>query len=241
MEIRYTKIGAERKGLVNSIAGILGRSASYQGAPTFAYRVGDFVISKDGAVSAEDGTGLSQLADALAACGYIGEADESEASEVIAEQTACNAAGVQMASGERVVVEYPAVEWSPENQRNLEKIVESKAALIEKVLGAESLPIERGGDVLRFPWFSSDAGTEAMAAYHLFVRALCETACNQKRVTAEPRAVENEKYTFRCFLLRLGFIGDEYKSARKILMAGLAGDGSFKKSKKDPSVADSDV
>ena len=36
-------------------------------------------------------------------------------------------------------------------------------------------------------------------------------AKNQKRITAKPKQNENEKYAFRCFLLRLGFIGDEYK------------------------------
>jgi len=35
--------------------------------------------------------------------------------------------------------------------------------------------------------------------------------------------VENEKYPFRCFLLKLGFIGNEYKAARKILLARLEG------------------
>ena len=43
-------------------------------------------------------------------------------------------------------------------------------------------------------------------------------ATNSKRITAKERTVENEKYAFRCFLLRLGFIGDEYKTSRKILL-----------------------
>ena len=39
----------------------------------------------------------------------------------------------------------------------------------------------------------------------------------QKRIVATENDVENENYAFRCFLLRLGFIGDEYKAARKIV------------------------
>lgn len=50
----------------------------------------------------------------------------------------------------------------------------------------------------------------------------------QKRVTATERAVDNEKYAFRCFLLRLNFIGNEYKADRRILLQNLSGDGSFK-------------
>ena len=35
-------------------------------------------------------------------------------------------------------------------------------------------------------------------------------------------------HKFRCFLLKLGFIGDDFKAARKILLAGLPGSGSHK-------------
>ena len=40
--------------------------------------------------------------------------------------------------------------------------------------------------------------------------------------------MDNEKYAFRCFLLRLGFIGNEYKSQRKILLRNLTGSSAFK-------------
>lgn len=233
MEIRYNRTGAERKELVNAIVEIVGQPAVYQGAPSFAYAVGLYRVDKDGTVFSEDATGLASLFDALTSRGYTGQIDEAD--EGVLEQEVCDSAG------ERMAIEYPIEGLSPENQQNLEKLVESKAMLIKKVLGADSLPIETVSDVLRFPWFPSGAGAEDMEAYRLFVQALCETARNQKRVTAEPRAVENEKYAFRCFLLRLGFIGAEYKAARKVLMRGLSGDGSFKKSKEESSTPSADV
>ena len=36
------------------------------------------------------------------------------------------------------------------------------------------------------------------------------------------------RYAFRCFLLKLGFIGDRYKAARKIVLARLEGDSAWK-------------
>lgn len=80
-----------------------------------------------------------------------------------------------------------------------------------------------------FPWFKKmieDA--DAANAYLHFVHALCEMACNQKRISVQEREVENEKYAFRCFLLRLGFIGEEYKVERKILLKNLTGSSAFK-------------
>ena len=53
-----------------------------------------------------------------------------------------------------------------------------------------------------------------------------------KRVTASEREVENERYAFRCFLLRLGFIGDEYKSERKTLLKNLNGSSAFRDGQK---------
>ena len=53
-------------------------------------------------------------------------------------------------------------------------------------------------------------------------------AKTQKRITAKEKEVDNEKYAFRCFLLRLGFIGDEHKVTRKILLRNLSGSSAFK-------------
>lgn len=50
----------------------------------------------------------------------------------------------------------------------------------------------------------------------------------QKRITAKDKEVANEKYAFRCFLLRLGFIGDGYKAARKILLKNLNDNTAWK-------------
>ena len=60
---------------------------------------------------------------------------------------------------------------------------------------------------------------------------LVKMAKNAKRVVVKERPVDNEKYAFRCFLLRLGFIGDEYKQSRKILLRNLLGSSAFKTAK----------
>ena len=48
------------------------------------------------------------------------------------------------------------------------------------------------------------------------------------RITAREKDTDNDKYAFRCFLLRLGFIGAEYKEERKILLRNLTGSSAFK-------------
>lgn len=49
-----------------------------------------------------------------------------------------------------------------------------------------------------------------------------------RNISAKEKDIENEKYAFRCFLLRLGFIGAEFKGERKILLKNLTGSSAFK-------------
>ena len=95
-------------------------------------------------------------------------------------------------------------------------------------MGVSDLTINLLDDRLAFDWFPADSTPEEVNAYTAFVAALCEMARTQKRITAKEKEVDNEKYAFRCFLLRLGFIGGEHKQTRKILLRNLSGSSAFK-------------
>lgn len=95
-------------------------------------------------------------------------------------------------------------------------------------LGVDDLPLEITDTKVSFPWFPATPTPDEMKAYDTFICKLCEMARNQKRVNATEKPTDNEKYAFRCFLLRLGFIGAEYKTARKILLRNLAGSSAFR-------------
>ena len=111
---------------------------------------------------------------------------------------------------------------------NLTKLLDAKGGLIKKALGVDTLPIEIQEDRVAFPWFPELPDADSVKAYTHFISALCEMSKNAKRVTVTEKAVDNEKYAFRCFLLRLGFIGSEYKAERKILLKNLTGSSAFK-------------
>ncbi|MBS3898862.1 MAG: virulence protein [Dethiobacter sp.] len=127
-----------------------------------------------------------------------------------------------------LTIEMPLAGFTDAAFENLERLIASKAALIKKAIGAEALPIERTETTLRFPWFKFGIDGATVAAYSRFIGALYAAAKVQKRVTGREKPVENEKYAMRCFLLRLGFVGDAYKDARKILLKNLSGSSAFK-------------
>ena len=82
-------------------------------------------------------------------------------------------------------------------------IITSKQTLFKHALGVERPVIERTEDGICFPWFSADSKPEEIKAYQQFTALLVKMAKNAKRVVVKERPVDNEKYAFRCFLLRL--------------------------------------
>ena len=67
-----------------------------------------------------------------------------------------------------------------------------------------------------------------MKAYVQFCMAITAQAYNQRSASPIKTVSDNEKYTFRVWLLRLGMIGDEFKTARKHLLDHLEGNIAWK-------------
>lgn len=213
MTINYNVTGSERKRLVTAIAEILEIPATYKGAPTFAYGVGIFTIDSKGGLSFEaheDSEKIKNLLDELAQRGFECEMPDGPSDNI------------------GLVIEMPRSKFSDAAIANLKRIIESKSTLLKKAFDAETIPLEISEDKISFPWFKPQDDAAAVRAYAHFVTALCEMAKTQKRINAIDKPVENEKYAFRCFLLRLGFIGSEYKAERKILLSNLNGSSAFK-------------
>ena len=221
MVIKYNVTGAERKRLVAALSNLTGVKAKYLGMPSMAYEVGDFTIDKNGNLELSDKVNseeIERVAGHLASEGFIAE-EEISATE-----------GKQTADSEEfgLIVSMPRSNFSEGALENLQALVEAKGELIRHALDVEELPIEISEDEVSFPWFEELPTPEEIKAYTHFISALSEMAINQKRITVKEKEVENEKYAFRCFLLRLGFIGKDYKDERKILLRNLTGSSAFK-------------
>jgi len=221
MEIRFNKTGAERKELVEAISQITGWASVYMKAPTFGYVLNNYTVDKEGTLHFDERTEMEdvrRLLEALADRGFVSE--DSLAS--IADSN----------TSDRLTIEVPLEGFSDTALSNLEKLVASKATLIKKAIGALELPITQSDGRLCFPWFAPESSAEEVDAYTRLIHGICTMAKEQKRVVAKEKPAESEKFAFRCFLLRLGFIGSEFASARKILLANLPGNGSSKGEKR---------
>lgn len=230
MEIRYNVTGAKRKELVKVIANATGARAEYKFMPTCNYEIDYFTVTKDGTLLFDDRADseeVERVLEAIAAAGFecepqdCGEQPSREETKEAAESADTAPQGEPVG----LTVEIPLDKVS---LGNLTKLLEAKRKLIRKALGIRELSIEILEDRVAFPWFERLPNSDAVKAYTHFISALCEMSRNAKRVTATEKPVDNEKYAFRCFLLRLGFIGSEYKRERKILLKNLTGSSAFK-------------
>lgn len=128
-----------------------------------------------------------------------------------------------------ITIKVPSEGFSEHALLNLQKIIASKEPLLKKSLNVSELPpIQVTKETVSFPWFSVQNIPGEMDAYARLVSAICNMARTQKRVLAKPADLENEKFAMRIFLIRLGFTGDKYKSARKVLLRNLTGNSSWK-------------
>ena len=67
-----------------------------------------------------------------------------------------------------------------------------------------------------------------LKSYIQLCLALSQMAKIVRTASPKPQQNENPKYAMRTWLLRLGFIGDEFKTARDFLTRRLAGDTAFR-------------
>ena len=112
--------------------------------------------------------------------------------------------------------------------QNLDALLLSKGRLIRHAFDIREATYTLTDDRITFAWLHGTITDKTAKAYAEFISKLCLMARTQKRVTAKEKIVDNEKYAFRCFLLRLGMIGSAYKESRKILLQNLIGSSAFK-------------
>lgn len=81
---------------------------------------------------------------------------------------------------------------------------------------------------VEFRLFNSTLHAGELKAYIQFCMAVTAKALNTKKASSRPSTSDNEKYTFRCWLLRLGLNGDEFKTCRLHLLKHLEGNSAWR-------------
>ena len=255
MERKYNVSGADRKQLVKAIGDALGIRPKYMGTPSFAFRIGSYEVSKHGVLIFEGDEQTASVLAAIDASGFMAEQSEGDVltdgsendAEEIPQEEGTLITGIEamaqtteehimeesapIESQEDIInlsISMPRENFSDTALTNLDALLKSKGNLIKAAFDIEEANYTLTEERITFAWFHGTLTPEAYRAYADFIGKLCDMARRQKRVLAKEKEVYNPKYAFRCFLLRLGLIGNKYKTSRKILLQNLWGNSAFK-------------
>lgn len=212
MNIKFNIEKNQRKALAQKIGELTGSEVKYLGVPSCGYQIGAYTLDKEAVLHGDELP--DEIRSELQKAGYTAE-DEPVA----------------------LTISMPRDFFGEQGLENLLQIIDNKEALLKHALNTESLAVNECEETVEFPWFTVEKDGDG-DAYARFITALCEFAKNLKRVVNKPDTSDNEKYAFRCFLLRLGMIGEEYKPVRRVLLRNLTGSSAFRHGKPEGGADD---
>lgn len=234
------KTNAEnRKEVVKAVAEILNTPSKYLGVPSCNFQVGNCIIDRAGTVETDDEKTAELVLAGLIARGFVDKPETDESKLLVGfpmeGMTALNLKNliflihsrqylINQSVGEKnfSIPEGLVEELEGNGEVTMEAFVDSIQAYADEIKG---IKIADGKVTFRFP-YTEDA--VKAKAYMDLASAMVKQAKEQKRIDAEERIEENEKYYMRIWLLRIGFGGKEMKDSRNALMENLKGHSAFR-------------
>lgn len=243
----------DRRALAQQISELLGEPVMYAGAPSFAYRVGNTAIDRNGNLEVPDDV-LETLKPFLIEQGWlkaepIPETDERP-EEITADELAISfpVEGItvtalknltfmlytrqnlinHMTGENRLWISDLLVnrlrEYTPETPEAFTELLDDCRAMGE----LEGFDFREGTVTLSFPL--DETQPEKWTAYAGLTHRMIHAAQEATHVMPKRIETDNEKYAMRSWLMRLGYGGPDLKAERRILLAGLQGYAAFKTS-----------
>ena len=215
-EIRFTLKPKQRPKLAQEIGNILGIAPHYERVPRCAYDIAGYRLDKEGILHIPERAEAEMVENLIRQLRECGFQDDAEFTEEVPMQQ------------DKLTIAVPRASLTDTALENLQKIIANKQTLLQRAFQTDSTEVEITEEKINFAWFPYTEDGDEITAYTQFISRLCDMARDAKRVSSKPTETDNDKYAFRCFLLRLGFIGKEYKIARKILLRNLTGNSAFR-------------
>jgi len=212
MNIKFNIEKSQRKALAQKIGELTGSEVKYLGVPSCGYQIGAYTLDKEAVLHGDELP--DDIRSELQKAGYTAE-DEPVA----------------------LTISMPRDFFTEQSMNNLLQLIANKETLLKHALNTESLAVNECEETVEFPWFTVEKDGDG-DAYAKFITMFCEFANNLQRVVNKPDTSDNEKYAFRCFLLRLGMIGEEYKPVRRVLLRRLTGSSAFRHGKPEGGADD---
>jgi hypothetical protein len=240
--------GLERKQIITVIANEFIEDVEYQGAPTFAYRTNSgWMIDRESVVtspeiSLNDKDNLRKVLTALKAAGATAVGDGTVTLPLDGHNgnTLRNAINLIWSKQRLLKKSFNRqTDIVPESLVSainavpidtLEEFAEVVNNGIDQgtIVGDSNLDFDLAEQTVSFSFLNSTLEYEEVLAFATFCEKLSKQAKQQKFSSTKQKEAVNDKYAMRCFLLKLGFIGEAFKTERKIILQRLDGNAAFR-------------
>ena len=227
MELHYGVNGKDRKRLAEVVGEVIGEKPVFGGLPAFLYEVGYVKIFKGGKIVITERTDkqISEIIQAASKAGFTCE-EEKVQTNLFNEEA-------PQSSPDIITISIPRWDKLTNSKLiNLQRIIHAKQELFCKAFGCEKAELIVYSDRVEFPWFERTGKENEEKIYTYFCNRLRDLAIKLKWVNQAKEVDDpNDKYAFRCLLLRMGYVGSRYKDARKFLLKNLSGSTAFRHGK----------
>lgn len=252
----------ERKEIVKALGEHFEVEPKYMGVPSFAYQIetAEETYTVDRAGKTTTSEGIEMELETLLNARKMEETIEPTATEPIAVEVAVPMEGhtgitlknlVSMIYSKQALIKKTLgltadiVEGEfcrGINGAKTETLEDFKTAI--ESIGTDKCPgigFDFNNSTITFKFLEGEASPEKVKAFTQLVALLNQNAKALKHASAKVKDTDNDKFTFRVFLIRLGMIGDEYKIARKVLLENLEGNSAFRSGSKPEKVVAEDA
>ena len=242
--MRIMCFAAERKELINAISELTGEKMKYQGPPTFQFVAGDFTVERDGTLNVENLAAHREVLTALTEQKLIDNAWDEEREVISIDLPLEQHTGLSLMN----LVEML---WTKQeiinkaigcqkafhiNERFIEALQEETPQTVEELLllwerlGSDEITkgLEFYDNKVSFTGFPYTQDSDWIKVFADLAGKINLMAIHSKRIELKKGPIENEKYYFRVWLIRLGFGGEDYKVDRKLLLSNLSGHSAFR-------------
>ena len=235
---------ADRKEMIAAIEETTGEKMKYQGPPTFAYKNEDLMVLRDGTLVVENIETRMELLLTLTSKRLIDGAwdEDREVLEISLPMeghtglSLINLVSIFYTKAELINKAINAPRAFEVNARFIAAIMEEPPQPTEEFIslweecGSDNMTkgIKFEADKITFTGFPLTDDSDLITAFTTLAGKINTLALESKYIRVKKTPVDNEKYTFRILMVRLGLDGTEYKTTRKLLLSHLSGHSAFR-------------
>ena len=246
-KLSFKVSGTERKVIASVIAAALMTEADYAGAPSFSYKAGGWVVDREGSVSTpetpiEEKESIRPVLDALKTAGatagesatvtfsldgHSGNTIRNIINLIWSKQTL-----IQKSFGRQSAI-LPESLVTAINAVPIDSLDDFAKAINDgidsgEIQGESELDFDLAEKTISFSFANATLDTDEALAFVTLCRQINEQAKQQKFSSTRQKETDNDKFSFRVWLIRLGFVGAAFATDRKVLLARLTGDAAFR-------------